>query len=271
MTTAPLTTAPTTDLGGLRTTGLLRSEWIKLRSVRSTVWAYAVTIVAGIGFSAMLGLTFSNSGLPATEQVSYAVQAATLGLVVAQLSVAVLGVLVISGEYSTGMIRSTLTAIPRRYPALLAKAVVFAAVTFVVGLVITFGSYFVSAPLMAARGAESSLGDPGVVQALVGGALFLTLIGVLSLGIGTVVRSGAGGIAAAIGLIMLAPIVFSLIPADWAAEVARYLPTAAGAALYSIPTAGSVGFEPWQGLAILLGWVVLTLGSGAALLTRRDA
>jgi ABC-2 type transport system permease protein len=274
MTTAPLTTAtagPATERGGLRATGLLRSEWIKLRSVRSTVWAYAVTIVAGIGFSAMLGLTFSSPGLPATEQVSYAVQAATLGLVVAQLSVAVLGVLVISGEYSTGMIRSTLTAIPQRYPALLAKAAVFAAVTFVVGLVITFGSYFVSAPLMAARGAESSLGDPGVVQALVGGALFLTLIGVLSLGIGTVVRSGAGGIAAAIGLIMLAPIVFALIPAEWAAEAARYLPTAAGAALYTIPTADGMGFEPWQGLAILLGWIVLALGSGTALLTRRDA
>ena len=270
MTAATLTAAPA-DRGGLRATGLLRSEWIKLRSVRSTVWAYAVTIVGGIGLSVMLGLTFTGEGMPAAEQVDYAVQAATMGLILAQLSVAVLGVLVISGEYTTGMIRSTLTAVPHRYPALLAKAAVFAAVTFVVGLVITFGGYFVSSPLMAARGAESSLTDPGVVQALVGGALYLSLVGILSLGIGTIVRSGAGGIAAAIGLLMLAPIVFALIPAEWAADIARYLPTAVGGAMYRIHIEGGSAMDPVQGSLFLLAWVVVALGTGAALLTRRDA
>ena len=270
MTAASLTVAPA-DRGGLRATGLLRSEWIKLRSVRSTIWAYAVTIVGGIGLSAMLGLSTSVEGLTAADQTSLVVQAATMGLLLAQLSVSILGVLVISGEYSTGMIRSTLTAAPRRYSALLAKAAVFAAVTFVVGLIITFGSYFVAASLMATRGAESSLGDPGVISALVGGALFLSLIGVLSLGIGTIVRSGAGGIAATIGLLMLAPIVFALIPAEWAADVARYLPTAVGGAMYQIPLDGGTGMDPVQGLLFLLAWVAVALGSGAALLTRRDA
>ena len=257
---------------GISTVGLLRSEWIKLRSLRSTFWAYAATIIVGVGFSLLFAVSVSDlNGIPTDSAAGIALGTSTLGLTFAQLPIAVLGVLVISGEYSTGMIRSTLTAAPRRYSALLAKAAVFAAVTFVVGLIITFGSYFVAASLMATRGAESSLGDPGVISALVGGALFLSLIGVLSLGIGTIVRSGAGGIAATIGLLMLAPIVFALIPAEWAADVARYLPTAVGGAMYQIPLDGGTGMDPVQGLLFLLVWVAVALASGAALLTRRDA
>jgi ABC-2 type transport system permease protein len=270
LTTSAATIAPA-ERGGLQAAGLLRSEWVKLRSLRSTVWSYGITLVAGIGMSTLLGLTFQADGLPPAEQGSYAVQAATLGLIVAQLSVAVLGVLVIRGEYATGMIRSTLTAVPHRLPALWAKATVFSALTFIVGLLITFGSYFITSPLMAVRGAESSITDPGIIGALIGGALYLTFIGLISLGIGTVVRSSAGGIAAAIGLVVLAPILFALIPTEWSADMAGYLPSAAGGSLYDLSAGENGTFEAWQGLTILIGWVLLALGSGAALLTRRDA
>ena len=258
---------------GISTVGLLRSEWIKLRSLRSTFWAYAATIIVGVGFSLLFAVSVSDlNGVPADSAAGIALGTSTLGLTFAQLPIAVLGVLVISGEYSTGMIRSTLTAVPKRLPALWAKAAVFSAVTFVVGLVLTFASYFASAPILAAKGITTSLADPGLALGLAGGALFLAFVGVISLGIGTMLRSSAGGIATAIGLLLLAPIILSLLNADWASVVSDYLPTAVGQTLYTLP-AGQNGlvFEPWQAVLVLLGWSVATVGGGAALLSRRDA
>ena len=254
-------------------TGMVRSEWIKMRSLRSTFWAYAATIVAGIGFSLLFALAVSSGdGGAMGPGAGIALGTSTLGLTFAQLPIAVLGVLVISGEYSTGMIRSTLTAVPKRLPALWAKAAVFAVVTFVVGLVLTFGSYFATAPILAGKGISSSITDPGLAVGLAGGALFLALVGVISLGIGTMLRSSAGGIAGAIGLLLLAPIVLGLIGAEWSRVVVDYLPTSAGQSLYTL-AAGQNGlvFEPWQAILVLLGWTVVTLGGGALLLSRRDA
>ena len=254
-------------------TGMVRSEWIKMRSLRSTFWAYAATIVAGIGFSLLFALAVSSGdGGAMGPGAGIALGTSTLGLTFAQLPIAVLGVLVISGEYSTGMIRSTLTAVPKRLPALWAKAAVFAVVTFVVGLVVTFGSYFATAPILAGKGISSSITDPGLAVGLAGGALFLALVGVISLGIGTMLRSSAGGIAGAIGLLLLAPIVLGLIGAEWSRVVVDYLPTSAGQSLYTL-AAGQNGlvFEPWQAILVLLGWTVVTLGGGALLLSRRDA
>ena len=271
-TTAPFRPA-SAAASTITTTGLVRSEWIKMRSLRSTFWAYAATIVAGIGFSLLFALAVSSGdGGAMGTGAGIALGTSTLGLTFAQLPIAVLGVLVISGEYSTGMIRSTLTAVPKRLPALWAKAAVFAVVTFVVGLVLTFGSYFATAPILAGKGISSSITDPGLAVGLAGGALFLALVGVISLGIGTMLRSSAGGIAGAIGLLLLAPIVLGLIGAEWSRVVVDYLPTSAGQSLYTLATGqNGLVFEPWQAILVLLGWTVVTLGGGALLLSRRDA
>lgn len=261
--------------------GVLNSEWIKLRSVRSTIWVFSVTLVASVGLallvSSVAGAIFSSdaegqamigSGAPAVVAI------ATTGLALGQLAIAVLGVLIITGEYTTGLIKASLISVPKRIPLLAAKALVLAAATFVVGLLITFGSFLIVAPILANAGIEASLADEGVVLALIGGALSLVFIALIALGIGTMVRSSAAGIAITLGFFLLLPtvvaIVLAFVTAEWALEAARYLPTSVAESLYAIPSEGQERFEFWQAALIMTGWTALTLGGGAALLARRD-
>jgi len=276
----------TTNPPKLSFAGILNSEWIKLRSVRSTVWVFSITLVAAIGLallvasvaSAIIGESPGMTGAGAAAVVGMS----TTGLALGQLAIAVLGVLIITGEYSTGLIKASLISVPTRLPMLAAKAIVLAGTTFVLGLVITFVSFLISAPLLANAGLKASLADEGVVLALVGGALSLVFIALISLGIGTMVRSSAAGIAIALGLFLLLPtvvgIVLVFVQAEWAIEAARYLPTTVAQSLYAIPTETDLSelglgkqFEFWQAALILTGWSALTLGGGAALLARRDA
>ncbi len=265
----------------LRFGGVLRSEWIKLRTLRSTVWAYLVTVVIGLGIALLLAVSLQQSvspsgrggppRLPSDLQTHYGALAATSGVSFAQLAIAVLGVLVISGEYSTGMIRSSFAAVPRRLPVLWAKAIVFGVATFVVGLLIMFASYAIAGPVLSAEGISTSLADDGLVRALFGGAGYLALVGLMSLGIGTILRSAAGGIAVSISILLVLPIIGQLIPADWAHDAARYLPSNAGQGLYSIAIQGDDVLEPWQALLVLAAWAAVALAAGAVLITRRDA
>lgn len=282
MTTLTPTPAPAREStaqarSGLSFTGLIRSEWIKLWSVRSTGWSFALVVVISLGMAAIMAMSTNmlvqNSGgsggldsLPAPDQAGIILQASTFGVFFGQLIVAVLGVLVISGEYSTGMIKSTLTAVPRRFGALGAKAVVLFACTFVVGLVSTVGSFFVAAPMLSGQGLSASLFDPLIFLPVLGAALYLALVSVFALGIGAILRSGAGGIAAALGTLLLLPIVFAMIPGTWATDVSPYLISNAGTALFS-----TAGMEAWKGLLIVLGWIAVALGLAATLLKRRDA
>ncbi|MDH6238289.1 ABC transporter permease [Cryobacterium sp. CG_9.6] len=263
---------------GLSFVGLMRSEWIKLWSVRSTVWLLSVAVVVSLGMAAVTAwattLQISSMGgpsdlstLPAADQAGIILQASTFGVFFGQLIVAVLGVLVISGEYSTGMIMSTLTAVPRRLGALAAKGVVLFAVTFLVGVVSTVGSFLVATPMLAGLGLSSSLLDPAISLPLLGASLYLALVAVFALGIGTVVRSAAFGISAALGTLLVLPIGLSMIPAPWATDVSPYLLSNAGTSLFST----TAGMEPGQGVLVVLGWVVASVGVAAVLLKKHDA
>ncbi|ANP74112.1 ABC transporter permease subunit [Cryobacterium arcticum] len=249
--------------------GLLRSEWIKLRTVRSTIWSYATVIVISLGMALLMSSTLNLEGtqVPESEQGSWIIQVSTFGIIFGQLVVGVLGVLSISGEYSTGMVRSSLTAVPRRLPMLAAKAIVLFVCTYVVGLVSVVGSYLVASPILAGKGLSASLADPDLFLPLLGAALYLSLVAVFALGMGTILRSSAGGIAATLGVILLLPTVFQLIPADWAADLLPYILSNAGTAIF----AGSDSMEPWQNILIVLGWVAVSLAGAAVLLKRRDA
>ncbi|TFC07207.1 ABC transporter permease [Cryobacterium adonitolivorans] len=257
---------------GLSFGGELRSEWIKLRTVRSTIWSYATVIVISLGMAALMSAALDLGGnpVPADAQATFLAQAATFGVFFGQLVVAVLGVLAISGEYSTGMIRSSITATPRRLPMLAAKAVVLFVCTFVVGLVSTVGSSLVAAPILAGKGVTASLVDPDLLLPLLGGALYLALVSVFALGVGAILRSSAGGIAAALGIVLLLPIVLSMIPATWAADLLPYLLSNAGLAIFGLDL-GSAGLEVWQNVLIVLAWVAVSLAGAAVLLKRRDA
>jgi ABC-2 type transport system permease protein len=260
----------------LSATGIVRSEWIKLRSVRSTVWSYAVIVVVGFGMAGLASLTndYDNAAIPPSSQNSILLQASTLGIYFAQLVVGVLGVLAISGEYATGMIRSTLTAVPRRIPALAAKALVLFVATFIVGLITSFGSLGISAALFNARGPQPDFADGSLVGNLLLSAVYLGLTAVFALGLGTVLRSSAGGIAAALGAILLLPTIFQLIAgiaqAQWAADVIPYLIANAGISMYTPNTTGA-GLDQMQNLVVVLVWVAVSLVGGALLLKRRDA
>ncbi|MBX0299481.1 ABC transporter permease subunit [Cryobacterium sp. 1639] len=258
---------------GLSFFGVLRSEWIKLRTVRSTVWSYATVIVISLGLAALMSVSagFDGSQIPAEQQTAIVTQAATFGVFFGQLVVAVLGVLAISGEYSTGMIRSSLTASPKRLPVLGAKAVVLFVSTFVVGLVSTVGSALVAAPILAGQGITAEVTDPDLLLPLLGGALYLALVSVFALGVGAILRTGAGGIAAALGILLLLPIAMVMIPADWVADVTPYLLSNAGLGIFGLNAFGPADFEVWQNITIVLGWVAVSLAGAVVLLKRRDA
>jgi ABC-2 type transport system permease protein len=261
--------------------GVLRSEWIKLRSLRSTVWSYAIVIAISLGMALIMSLSMLNGmnggadagSAPADQQARFIVESSVFGVYFGQLVAAVLGVLVISGEYSTGMIRSTLTAVPKRLPALAAKAVVLFVATYIVGLLATVGAFLVSAVVFAGIDVSANLAEPGVFLPLLGGALYLALIAVFALGVGTMLRSSAGGIAAVLGLILLVPTVLQMIPADWAHDLIPYLLPTAGMSMFTTTTAVATAdeFGVWLNLVIVLGWVAAALAGAAALIRRRDA
>ena len=283
-----ITTAPTrpgsqpADFGtNLTFGGVLRSEWIKLRSLRSTIWSYALVVAISLGMALLMSLSMVNgmnggadaASAPADQQASFVVDASVFGVYFGQLVAAVLGVLVISGEYSTGMIRSTLTAVPRRLPALAAKALILGAATFVVGAIATFSAFAVSSVAFAGIDVSANLLDPAVFLPLLGGALYLSLVSLFALGVGTILRSSAGGIAAVLGILLLLPTVLQMIPADWAQDLVPYLISIAGMNTFTSTTAEATadGFGVWLNLAIVLGWVAAAGIGAATTLAKRDA
>lgn len=269
--------------------GILRSEWIKLTSLRSTVWSYVLIVLLSVGFGLLMASTF-NPGvdetgaaveLDAASARSITLMICTAGLMVGQLIAAVLGVLVISGEYSTGMIKSTLAAVPARLPVLWAKAIVLFVSTTVVGLVTVFLVFAVTAPVRLERGIDASLGDPALLLALVGGAVYLGLVAVFALGVGAVVRSSAGGIAVALGVMLVLPVLVQMLGniAEWARDIMPNLLSSAGQAMFSIPQELPPGVEvgpgsplsPGIATLVVLAWAVVALVLGAVALRRRDA
>jgi ABC-2 type transport system permease protein len=261
--------------------GIIRSEWIKLRSLRSTFWCYLIMVLITIGLGLLLASTFSSPDeLPAEQQQGIWVQVATLGIGFSQLVVAVLGALVITGEFGTGMIRSTFAAVPTRVPALLAKALVVGVSTFLVGLVSIVATALLTAPLLPGVGIHPDLGDPAAWLSFIGGAGYLALIALLAFSIGTILRNSAGGIATVLGLILVVPTVFQILAgvtqATWPRNVGTFLPSDAGARMYAYPDdlpapLDVLVLEPWQGMLVLLAWVVALFSVASVIVRRRDA
>lgn len=259
--------------------GELRSEWIKFTAVRSTPWILAVTVVVMVGIGAISAWSFSfllsepeMTGGPGAlpDDFDMATQAAVAGYVMAQIVVAVLGVMVITGEYSTGQIRSTLAAVPNRLPVLAAKGVIVGVASFLTGLVGVGLSALVGIPLLSGVDATIDLGRDGTLIALLGAPLYLVAVALFSLGVGTMLRHTAGGIAVAVLLFFVVPIIWTSLAPDFFQDTSPYLPSIAGARLLEGASEGAV-LSPWQGYGVMLGWSALALLGGAVLLRRRDA
>jgi ABC-2 type transport system permease protein len=256
---------------------IVRSEWIKFRTLRSTVWTLAITLLLMVGIVTMFSAIFASqegAGNDGTDSTVVFTIAANL----AQLAVVVLGVLVITGEYSTGMIRSTLAAVPRRLPALWAKGVVLAVSIFLVSTVAVGISLGVMQLFLGAKRLAPDPHDAETVRILVGVPLYLTAIALLAFAIGALMRHSAGALAAVLGLLLVVENLF-LIPWKPLQHISPFLPGTAGSKIL-MPKAqidamsqGAVGtvLGPWQGYAVLLAWVVVLLTAAAVLLRRRNA
>lgn len=257
--------------------GILKGEWIKLLSLRSIRWSVLVMLALSWGGAALLSLGMAGSEFVTPETLTSVVaQAATFGSMFTVLIMGVLGVLAVTSEYASGMILSSLTAVPSRTPLLLAKALVVAALAFVVGALSTFGGALLSG-LVLGDGALKALVDPSVVVSLFGNTLYLTLAALLALGIGTLLRSSAGAISAVVGLLFIAPIVFQVLTMtgwEWVPAVAAWLPanlgsTLSSSAMQSAAAAGSVSY--WGALGGLAAWAAAALVPAAVLFRTRDA
>ncbi|MBE8477347.1 MULTISPECIES: ABC transporter permease [Streptomyces] len=254
-----------------RVTGwrVLRSEWAKLWSLRST-W---ITLTLGLMFLLVFGLIISwqfNAGnLDSDFDTSKAVDLSLFGVPFAQLALGVLGVLVMAGEYSTGMIRSTLAAVPRRLPVLWSKAALYGLVAAVVASAGAFVAFLVGSQIVSGTEAAQSLSDAGVLRSLLGAGLYLGLIGVISVGLGALLRSVAGGISVLVGVFVLLPGLTSLLPSSWEDNISPYLPSNAGESMFAL-THDSTTLSPGAGLVVFLGWTALTLAGAAYRLKRND-
>lgn len=251
----------------------VRAEWIKLRSVRSTVWTLTATIGLALGFGALIGAsemaTWDN--LDAAERLRFDPTSFSLaGLFLAQLAVGVLGVLVIASEYATGQIRATLAATPQRLTVLTAKATTFAVTVLVTGLVASLGAFWTGQAIFASKSLDASLLDPGVPRAVIGGALYLVGVGLLGVGLGAILRRTAGAVAALVALLFIVPLVSGFLPSSFQETIGRYLPAQAGMAVFNV-VPDPLALAPWTGLAVLFAYGAITLAIGGVLLVRRDA
>jgi ABC-type transport system involved in multi-copper enzyme maturation permease subunit len=259
--------------------GALRSELTKIRSVRSTRW----TLLAMIGLTVAFGAiaTYAQTKVhraPYFDPTSWSVG----GVWLSELVIGVVGTLVITSEYSTGMIRTSLTALPQRGLLLAAKAVVLAAVAFVLGLIASLVAFFVGQAIMSSHHISTTITHLGVLRAVIGGALYLTVGALLAFGIGLLIRHTAGAVSAVVAVLFLLPIAGNLLPHSLQDHVNKWLPTAAGAQIYTVnhaphlTSASPIGangpmFPPWTGFAVFCGYAAIALAAGLILFRKRDA
>jgi ABC-2 type transport system permease protein len=294
-TPAPFAVEQPPGRAGLR--HAMAAEWTKLWSVRSTMWTLVATVVAVVGLCALGTGTVSPNDI-----IDDPTRRSLIGIFLGQLIFGVLGVLVMSAEYGTGTIRATLSALPRRPVVLGAKVVVFGAVAVVVSEILAFSAFAVGQAILSAKHAvgtgaavqraqqfglklphdlqgvlstgSASLGQPGVLRAVVGAGLYLAVLGLLALGLATIIRHTAGAISAFVGVVLVLPLIVGALPASISDALGRYLPANIGLVMFSthgLPDRVASAFSPWTGFALLVLYTVVTLGVGCWVLVRRDA
>ena len=246
---------------------VVRSEWTKLWSVRSTAWAVLGTAAALVGLAAVFPATGPRA--PA-DPVAYGLSS----FFQAQLGAAVLGVIAITSEYATGSIRATLTATPQRLTVLSAKTIVVAATAAVVGIASAFLAFFVAAQVLAGRGIAVALSDPGALRAVVGAGLYLAVVAVLALALGVLLRGSVATISVVVALMLVLPGIATALPGSWQSAVVPYLPAEAGQAIIGatrFAPAGARLLAPWTGFTVLCAYAAVALAAAAVTLSRRDS
>ncbi len=277
----PTTSYPATPLaaGQVHPTfaGIMRGEWIKLVSLRSTWWALAstaavITLVALAAAASLSDMAGDTATAPDTGQM-HGAEVIASGFHFGMLTIAVLGALLITGEYATGMIRSTFAAVPTRIPIFAAKALILVILTASVTLVSVTLSYFVTIPQLSQHDLVPALDDPGTWRVFGGTLYSLTAAALFSLGIGTLLRSTAASLTAALTVLLLLPGILSFIRLDWVETIVSYLPLPASSALLTTGAAETQGayLSAQASLIVMAAYAVVPIAAAAVTLHRRDA
>ncbi len=258
---------------GLSPARVARSEWIKLRSVRSAAWTLAASAVTIAGTGLLLSAITRGHLAGGAHRATHidAVRISLFGMYLAQLTVGLLGVMLATGEYATGMIRATLSAVPGRLAVLGAKLGVFAVVVTVTCEAALFVTFLAAQAILSSRHAGVSLTAPGALRAVAGTGLYLTLVGLLGIALGFAIRNTAAAAAVMFAAVLVVPEVLgAALPADWAGRILPYLPSNAGQAIMQVRPVPDT-MAPWPGLALFAGYTALAVAVAALLLKRRDA
>lgn len=249
------------------------AEWFKIHTVRSTYWTLLAAVVVSVGISALLALALvtswdhqSAADRATFDPVSFGLAGINFGVI----ALAVFGVLVISAEYSTGSIRTFLAAEPNRSRYLAGKAAVVAEVTVLLGVVIAFASFFLSQAIFSAKNLGASISEPHVLRAVIGAALYLTLIALFALAFGEILRHTAGAITTVLGLLFVLPIFGNFLPGHWGRTVNKLLPSNAGSAI-TTTRPSTHALAPWTGFGVFAGYTALAVLVAFLLIERRDA
>ena len=249
------------------------SEWTKFVSLRSTRWSVGVGVLLTIAFPLIFAAVTASHWAhmsPSDRAGRHPLDIALAGVNVGQLAIAVLGVLMITGEYSTGMIRSTMMAVPKRLPVLWAKLGLYAVVSFALMLPAVLISFFASQSILAGHHIlQISFSSPGVARSVIGGAVYVMLVGVFALAIGAIVRNTAGGIATFAGIFFVIPPLMNVLPTSWNNAISQYLPSEAGRQLFSLHHAAHT-LTPLAGGLLMVGYCAAAIVIAAVLLVRRD-
>jgi len=252
---------------------VILSEWTKLHSLRSTRWSLLAAVVLTIGLPAIFAAVTSShwgSMSPHERADRHPLDIAQAGVNLSQLAIGVLGVLVITGEYATGMIRASFTAVPKRLPVLWAKIIVFAAVSFALMLPSVLIAFWVSQTILDRHHLlQISLSAPGVTRSVIGGAAYLMLFGIFCMAMGAIVRNTAGGIASFVALFFVIPPLLNVFPTSWQNAINPWIPNSAFRSIFQL-THGSHSLSPAGGLAVSLGYIAFAVAVAAVLLVRRD-
>jgi hypothetical protein len=250
----------------------VRSEWTKLRTVRSTFWSLVVAAVLGIGLGALISAISANHyGTDPGIRLDWNPTDRSLrSLEIAQLAFAILGVMVVTGEYSTGMIRTSLAAVPRRSRMLAAKSLVFGTLALVAGEVISFVTFFVGQALISGKAPSASIGQHEVLRAVAGAGLYLSVLALLGVALGVILRHAAAAIGSVVAILLVLPGIAAALPSSWSRPIEKYWPTNAGQQVAQI-VRDSNTLTPWLGMALFAGFVAVVMVAAFLLLERRDA
>ena len=249
---------------------VLNAEWIKFRTLRSSWYALAAAVAALVAGGLIVGYTTSVADWSTLEPDIQAVSAPLQGFFLAQLIVGVLGVLFVTGEYGTGMIRSTFAAVPRRLGVVGAKVAVFGAVALASMTLASLGAFLGGQLFLAGDGHGTPLTDPDAIRAIAGSGLYLTLVGILGGALGWIIRSTAGAVAALVGIVLVLPTIVLVLGASVSSAIGPYLPSNAGQAVIST-IRGDDSLAPWTGLGVFALWVAAAVAIAVVVVRRRDA